>query len=488
MTRPNILVLMADQHRADILGCAGDPVVRTPNIDALAAAGTRFSNMHCQGPLCMPARASFLTERYVRDHGLHSNDADVPTELPTFLHELRAVGYHTACIGKMHLWLHGRRGSDRSSYTGDTRERVERLHDHGFVETIETVGKLATVGIASEYTDHLESRGLLETYREWVAERLYSHQRGADTLPNWSTGSIPIPTDSYVDAWHGDRVVQWLDEHDGDDPWCMWVGFPGPHDPWDAPADYVDLYRDIAMPMPATLERPEIPDEGPFKSFLDFFVWHHSDSRTFTDDRIQEVRRAYYANVTVIDDAVGRIVAALERSGQADNTWIIYTSDHGEMMGEHRMLMKMVFYEPSVKVPCIVRPPGGSDARTIPTLAEHVDLSATLRAIGGAGGHETFEGRSLLGHLDGEGGGFVRDAVWSENYGFASVRTDRHKLVVHETSLEAGQLFDLEEDPDENHNVVRDPAHADVVEELMETEVRPFFAGGRVNLGPELFT
>ncbi|HZU74307.1 MAG TPA: sulfatase-like hydrolase/transferase [Acidimicrobiales bacterium] len=485
-SRPNILVLMPDQHRADLLGCAGDPVIRTPNIDRLAAEGIRYDNVYCQGPLCMPARASFLTERYVRDHGVYENRWDVPEGMPTFLHSLRGSGYHTACIGKMHLWVHGRhrRGDARP----DSRDLADKMIGYGFDEPIETVGKLASVAIGSEYADHLATRGLLDTYRGWVAQRMYGRgvQTDQETLPNWATDSIPLPLEDYIDYWHGDRVVRWIEEYDRDQPWFLWVGFPGPHDPWDAPAEYVDLYREAAMPMPGSVRRPDIPEEGPFNRFLSYWVWTHSDSATLTDERIQEVRRYYYANVSLIDDAVGRIRAALERTGQADDTWIIYTSDHGEMMGEHRMLMKMVFYEPSVKVPLIIRPPGGTAPQVVDDLVEHFDVPATARAIAGAGGDDSFEGRALVG-ADGQAVVPGRSAVYSENYGVGMVKTDRHKLVFHEDSLEPGQLFDLVDDPHEDNNLIGDPAAKSLLDELHEGLVRPFLAGGRVKPGPGVF-
>ncbi|MGH8979950.1 MAG: sulfatase-like hydrolase/transferase, partial [Acidimicrobiales bacterium] len=167
--------------------------------------------------------------------------------MPTFLHSLQAAGYHTACIGKMHLWVHGGRvpGGER---TRDTRDRRDQMVAYGFDEPIETVGKLASVHIESEYSDHLARQGQLDTYRSWVDRRSYGARGGVERLPNSATASIPIPVDDYIDAWHGDRVVRWIEERDGDEPWFLWVGFPGPHDPWDAPAEYVDLYRDVAMP------------------------------------------------------------------------------------------------------------------------------------------------------------------------------------------------------------------------------------------------
>jgi len=485
--RPNILLIMSDQHRADIMGCAGDPVVRTPNMDRLASQGIRFENAYCQGPLCMPARASFLTERYVRDHGVFQNAWDVPSDLPTFVGDLRATGYLTSCIGKMHLWVHGGENGGRH-HTRDTREGIEQMRAYGFEEVIETVGKLATVVITSEYSDYLEDRGLYPTYRQWVGARMYGAPGdGAGTrYPLSSVGSNPISGEDYIDAWHGRRVAEWIESYDRPQPFLLWVGFPGPHDPWDAPQDYVDLYRSAVMPMPASLARPELPAGQPFRRFLDYFLNVHSDSSNLTDSTIAEIRRYYYANVTVIDDAIGRIFTALEHRGLLDDTWVIYTSDHGEMMGEHRMLTKMVFYEPALKVPLIIRPPGGCDPRVVVPMIEHMDLSATIRAIAGSDGDPRFEGRSLLGWLDG-GTGLSRDSVVSENYGFGMVRTASHKIVFWEDAAETVQFFDLVADPLEEVSLAEDPAERAIIEDLTETLVKPFLAPGVFRPGPGTF-
>ena len=267
MVKPNILLVMSDQHRADILGCNGDPVVHTSHLDRIAAEGTNFSNVHCQGPLCMPARASFLTERYVRDHGVFQNHVDAPRNVSTFLHPLQTEGYHTGCIGKMHLWVHGARNNPNPAT--HTNQRAEQMNGYGFDEPIETVGKLASVGIESSYSDFLADRGLYNTYQELTAARMYAHNRDSK-LPNWQADPIPLPADAYIDAWHGDRVAQWIQDYDKDEPWFLWVGFPGPHDPWDAPVEALERYGGVDMPMPASLRRPDIPaEDSPFKRFID---------------------------------------------------------------------------------------------------------------------------------------------------------------------------------------------------------------------------
>lgn len=481
--RPNILVIMPDQHRADAMGCEGNPVVQTPNMDRLAAEGVRFGRAYCQGPLCMPARASFLTERYVRDHGINRNDDDVPAHLPTFLQSLQQAGYHTGCIGKMHLYVHG--ATKTSGRTRDTRDRVDTMRAFGFDEPLEGVGKHAAANIQSEYTDYLKDLGLYDTYREWMSVRRYGrgqieiNGRLVNRLPMWHVESAPLPAEAHIDRWVGLRAARWIDEYDREEPFFQWVGFAGPHDPWDAPAEYVAMYRDAGIAL-GTLVPPEVPPDGPLRTFIQAFQqFGHSD--TLNEERIREVRRFYYANVTMIDEGVGEILRSLERRGMLDNTWVIYTTDHGEMLGDHMMLTKMVFYEGAVRVPLIIRPPGGIRGRVEDALVEHVDVPALIREIAGAAAVPASEGRSLAGLVDGRG--FERrTVVHSENFGFAMFRTEHHKLVVYEETGEPVQLFDLNDDPDENRNVLHDPAYAPVVREMVDRYVSPFF--GRQPSGP----
>ena len=163
---PNIVLVMSDQHRADMMGCAGDESVLTPSIDSLAAEGVRFSRVSCMGPLCMPSRASFMTERYVRDHGVYTNWAEIAADSPTYAWALRDAGYHTAMLGKAHLYL------DERLDIAHMDRMAGRLQELGFAEVFETgdkfIGKIPT-----RYTDYLEEEGLLEAYRKHLADRSY---------------------------------------------------------------------------------------------------------------------------------------------------------------------------------------------------------------------------------------------------------------------------------------------------------------------------
>src|SRR5690242_9426075 len=179
----NIVLVMSDQHRADMLGCAGDAGVLTPNLDALAATGVRFDRVTCQGPLCMPARASFMTERYVRDHGVYTNWAEIASDSPTYAWTLREAGYHTALVGKAHLYRDEIR---EATHIDDLADRLELL---GFADVRETGDKFAGE-TPTRYTDHLRERGLLDVYRRHIADRSYQgeNETGANAtkrVPMW---------------------------------------------------------------------------------------------------------------------------------------------------------------------------------------------------------------------------------------------------------------------------------------------------------------
>jgi arylsulfatase A-like enzyme len=333
-----------------------------------------------------------------------------------------------------------------------------------------------------------------------------------------------------MDTWVGQRTVEWLDAYVREQPFFLQVGFPGPHSPWDAPASAVARYRDAPIPLGST-RPPERPPDGPLRDFLDMWYPMRSIPDDVPDESIVACRRAYYAAITLIDEQIGAIRAALERIGRLDTTWLVYTTDHGEMMGDHRMYEKVVFYEPSVRVPLIVRPPAGMSGAVVDGIVEQIDVSATLRAIAGAGDVPGSEGRSLLADLTPrppslagkgetsstrdasanvgddkdaqesilaseriqgtafparEGGRGVRPVAHSENHGFAAFIAERYKLVVWEERREPVQLFDLVADPAEDRNVVDEPEYSAVRAEMIERFVRPFLAHAPVRLGPPM--
>ena len=312
-------------------------------------------------------------------------------------------------------------------------------------------------------------------YKEWFHLRAYPKKtRDHLGLPMWFPESTPLPNEAYLDTWTGQQVVKWIDEYDRDEPFFQWVGFPGPHEPHDAPSDYVDLYRRTPIPVGERIP-PQVPESGPLHTLM---RWLQTTAQWegLTDDIVELLTRYYYANITAIDDQVGAIVEALERKGVLDNTWIIYTADHGEMMGDHWMLWKMLFYEQSATVPLIVRPPAGMAPRTV---ERHRRARRRDRHHRGAHRHRPPPPQR------GPVAAWARGRRWQPAAPSARSPTARTTASAcspptatssssSRTRRSPSQLFDLREDPAENVNRVADPACAGVIDELMREHVAPF--------------
>lgn len=473
--RPNVVFLMADQHRADALGFSGRGMPSTPNINWLADSGVRFTRVSCQGPLCMPARASLLTERYVRDHGVYTNWAEVPHDMPTSIQSIRDAGVHTALVGKAHLTR------DDANAATHVDALSELLRQHGFTEVIETGDKF-TVTPPNRYTDHLASRGLLDKYKQHIADRSYHGENESGVgatkqVPMWDATPTPLPLADYIDTWHGDAAVEWINNWKSDESFFLFVGFPGPHDPWDAPVEAIEKFAPSEIALPSSTKRPETDLAADYGKLISGML-QLSDTDTMDQTAIEAMRRAYFANIGVIDEAVGRIVDALAQRGLLENTWIFYTSDHGEMAGDHGLMSKCVLYEGAVRVPLVVRPPGGCGKRVIDDLIEHIDVQATARTILGGEPVPFGDGHSILGYFTGADP-TPRNVSVSENWGFASFEikdeAGHWKLIVDEDKLEPCQLFDLLADPNEDLNVVASPKHNQLILDFMSEYVQPFF-------------
>ena len=443
-------------------------------MDSLAADGTLFQSAYCQGPLCIPSRASLLTGRYVRDHGAQDNGSRQAGGLRTVVEAINDAGYHTAAIGDLHLY----------PYLPDVADGLATMRGYGFAEVSQIAGKLASGQVRSDYTDHLARHGLLDAYRDFMRGRAPRARADGTTPaglePMWNVDPSPLPTADYIDTWVGEQAARWIESAPSDRPFLLWVGFAGPRHPWDAPAEFVEQYRDADIAL-SDGHRPDIPGDEPFKALVEAAL-RLSGSGAATEETIREVRRHYFANLTLIDTEIGRIVDALRRRGLDSTTWIIYSADHGEMLGGHGLFGGIVFYEAAVKVPLIIRPPGGGPGSRFAELIEHVDVSATLLDIAGARPLPGEPGRTLADVAEGSRA-TGRSVVISENFGFGMWRTERYKLVVHERRELPVQFFDLSDDPDEDHNLVSDPGYQDVVGDLMYDYVRRFMASSSFRPG-----
>lgn len=481
--RPNIVYVMPDEWRPDCFGFAGNRVVQTPNIDALAARGAVFENAHCESPVCMASRASLLTGKFVRDHGLKDNSwlkwaggagFPAPDFTRTFLHRLQDAGYYTAEVGKMHFRGPRFQGDGRPGLNmrrmfgggGDLVQAAPMTAAYGFHEVHEEGDKPALRFLSSEYTRYLADKGLLDNWREYQ-----SSAPGAGP-----TGPEILDPDDTLDGYIGLRSARLIREYDRDEPFFLWVGFIGPHPPYDGAREFSDRYDPADIPM-GPMGLPQIPDNA-WGEYLRWNVEHLRCDR-LDEQAYRNIAKYYYGSCSLIDHYVGEIVRAIgegsakrgrEGSTSDRETWILFGSDHGELLGDHGLISKRVFYNTSVKVPNIIVPPSGTPGRSVKGLTQGFDITATALAIAGADatGHD---GRSLLPAL--EGGDVTREAVFSEIAGFLMVFDGRHKLVLHRDTLEPQWMHDLLNDPDEVTDVLKD---REVVNELVERFAKPYVA------------
>ncbi len=445
--RPNILFITDDQHRYDWLEMAGGPV-RTPALARLAREGVWHRNANSVCPLCMPARCSMHNGLYAHQHGVTRNFRHWPLGLPMFPQVLRDSGYRTAAIGKVHVF-------EAVPEHLDLKTVQQQVKSLGYDELIEVAGKqMPYSGVDCDWSHDMAARGLLETYRKNCQEPL----------------PFPLPEKHFHDTWTGDRCEKWLHDCPTDRPFYLWAGFCSPHPPYQAPASALARHRSEEQP-------PCIDNDKPGD-------WPQ--------------RRAHYsAMVEEVDKQVGRLLDVLEERGLLDDTLVIFTSDHGEMLGDHGQAGKCYPHDPAVRVPLLARLPGCIPAGMVcDTPVELTDLPATCLDLA-LNCKDVTEylpgspGRSLAKLWRGEDG-WVRDFAYSEDGGhfnraYQMIRNECWKYVCYtepspinhkKASREDAQsrvngcrqpdeiLFDMVNDPNECLNVIDDPSNAEVKAKL----------------------
>ncbi len=428
---PNLLFLFPDQWRWDWLGCETSPYgkvpVRTPNIDALAARGVRFTQCRTNSPVCAPARAALaLGMRYERC-GVADNGFDLDPDRPTVFNHLRDAGYRTLTCGKNDL-------HKRTTWKG--REGWTRLlGQYGFTDAIDQSGKFDAArngrrergGPNCSYTSHLHAHGLFEAYADDYAER---QQQFTGTTAPWPS---PLLRRHYTDDFCGQMALELLDRTPAEGPWMLWVNFPGPHDPFDPPRELQQRYDGVDFPPPVNAKDDygEKPVDHP------------------------TLRRNYAACCEGIDEWVGRILDAVAQRGELDNTLVIFSSDHGEMLGDHGHFNKGRAGEGSVHVPLVVAGPGVEGGRVDDRLVELIDVSGLMLHAAGLDRPDDWDARCPLHDPP-------RDVQLAALNDWRMACDGRHKLVVKDNHPD--RLFDLQDDPREMHNVA--DQHGEVVERL----------------------
>ena len=371
--KQNILVVMADQLTALALGCYGNPTVKSPNIDRLAAQGVTFESAYSSSPLCTPARYAFMTGQNISQCGGYDNAAYMPSTMPTFAHYLRLMGYKTCLSGKMHFV-----GPDQL---------------HGFEQRVTTDIYPADFGWIPDWTNPDERIDL------WYHNMSSIQQAGVSAITNQFAYDDEVGTQAQ-------RVIYDHARTEDDRPLCLVTSFIHPHDPYATRQKYWDLYEDVDIPMP-TVPRPAADQQDPHNKRLEKVI--DLDAIDVSDEEIINARRAYYGNVSYVDEWVGRLQNTLEECGMTDNTTIIFTSDHGDMLGEFGLWYKMSFRESSCRIPMIVHNPQRFEARRVSQPVAQVDVLPTLIDIAAEGTGATkpaaidpLNGRSLIPLCDGD--------------------------------------------------------------------------------------
>lgn len=441
-TRPNILWYCTDQQRFDTIRALGNQLVHTPNIDALVNEGVAFTHAYCQSPICTPSRASFMTGMYPsRVHNTRNGNDTFPSHPPLISKLIADSGYDCGMVGKFHLQSSGHRTEPRLDdgysfwrFSHAPRDDWSQGHD----------------------------------YAEWVRER------GGD-LDTLSNHEDRVPPEFHQTTWATERSLEFITKQRSE-PWLLNVNIYDPHPPFIPPKVYSDRFRADDMPGPYFRES-DLLQQAKFKD-IDF----QGEVRDPAGHDAYAMQARYYAMIAQIDDQFARILQKLEETGQRENTVIIFTSDHGEALGDHGLMWKGCrFYEGLVRVPLVISWPGkfvaGHQAHG---LVELLDLSATVVELAGLEQPEYMQGQSLVPVLRGETtGGQLRDFVRCEYFDaldphftggsgtFATMhRTDRYKLTVyHGHGL--GELYDLQDDPWEFDNLWDDPGHRELRAKLM---------------------
>lgn len=494
MPSPNFLFIITDQHRADHLGCYGNRIVQTPHIDSIAQRGLRFDRFHVATPVCMPNRASIMTGRYPSVHDSRSNGIPLSLDATTFTDLLRVHGWRTALIGKSHLQsmedqppilptpvargLHtdGLEDASRTKRVGpEYRQELRsswRAGDHRL--------QLPYYGF-----DHVElcnnhSDKTFGDWGRWVADRCPHYEQligPKNALPDgdftaaqcWRT---QLPEALYSTSYIAERSISFLHQHarqQPEKPFFLQCSFPDPHHPFAPPGKYWGMYRPDDIPLPPTCREPSSDAPPTLK-------WLHEERRkgeavltsqrvfAATPSEVRQMTALTYGLITMVDDAVGRILDTLAASGLADNTVVVFTSDHGDFMGDHSLMLKgPLHYQGLVRVPFIWADPAGvATAQVTDRLASSIDIAPTILGRAGIAPFNGVQGKDLLG--TGVPDNLADDVVLIEEdnqrsyLGFSqpvrvrTMLTRRHRLSIYQ-GVDWGEIYDLEADPHETRNL-----------------------------------
>lgn len=463
--RPNILFLCTDQQRGDSLNCMGASWAVTPNLDKLAREGALFRQCYIQNPMCGPSRATLFTGKYIANHGLHANGVPLPAHQKMFTRTLADAGYDCGMIGKQHL-------SPCDNWQTEPRQ------DDGYR--------------VFQWSHGPNHRALENDYHRWLRTNhpvIYAEifpDKGANestAFGNIAKSGTPIdyvPVEAHYSHWVAERAIEFINHpREGGENFCLIANFFDPHHPFGAPQEFRDKIDADAIPAPNT-RKDELSNKPAIQDFYSETSYGGTAAgfREYTDEQICEIRAQYWAMIALADHEIGRILNALDEAGLTEDTLVVFSSDHGEMLGNHQQLLKgPQLYDDLTHVPLIARWPKQITAGLeIEEIVQWVDLSATFLDAAACAPSRGVQGESLLPLLSGNANNW-RNWALSEyrDSGFemdpqlmtTMLRSGHWKLIIwhgHPATKgkRDGELYNLESDPHELYNLFHDSASAKV--------------------------
>lgn len=509
--RPNFVLFITDQHRADFLGCYGHPILRTPHIDSIAARGTLFQRFYVASPVCMPNRASLMTGRMPAVHGVRSNGVPLSQDSVTFVDLLRDAGYATALVGKSHLQNFtgnpplSQPAPPRPGYhqPSTTLRQAVRPSNGNYEQELPSFWEKGDARVATPFYgyDHVD---LVTGHGDWVGGDYIAWLRSKDPKAVRLLGpenSLPhdyvcpqahrtqIPEHLYSSAYISDRAEAYLANRRGrSDPFFLTVSFPDPHHPFNPPGKYWDMYKPDDFPVPEAFRRNDWTPPPHVQDAIDARIngtanLHGMRSISVSAREAQEARALTCGMISCIDDAIGRILAALSRHGFDQDTVLIFTTDHGDHLGDHRLLLKGAEqYQSILRVPFIWSDPATAQQVRTDAIGSTLDIPATVLDRARIAPYVGMQGKSLLSAI-GPRGTPVRDCAFVQyEHQMANKDVDhmprwhtivdrRYRMTVMSDSS-YGELYDLQNDPGEFDNLWERVEHAATKAGLMERLVR----------------
>lgn len=511
-SHPNFVLFVTDQHRADHLGCYGNAIVETPNIDELARRGVRFDRCHVANPFCMPNRSSLMTGRMPSSHGVRTNGIPLAKKHRTFVELLADAGYRTALVGKSHLqnmtgWERGYLPPEARAAQTSTGEIVEAVR-HGLSakeydaeNTLkwrsDPTHEVPLPFYGFEHVDLCTMHGDLvgADYERWLRKQGVDpdETRGPDNASPTPEVTTPqawrtrIPAELYPTSFIARRAVDYLEASVGAEsraPFFMQCNFPDPHHPFTPPGEYWDMYRPDRIAVPKSHGQGDSPMLRHLRDALarGTAVREKTLPYALTAREAQQAIALTYGMVSMVDKAIGEIVGTLKRLGLAENTVVAFTSDHGDYMGDHGILLKgPMHYQGLIRVPLIWADPAASPPTSTDALVSTLDIPATILARAGVQPYYGMQGRELGRVVSGSAATFRQRVLVEDDrelvyLGFDTPQrvrtlvTKTHRLSLFRPSGWA-ELYDLDTDPLELRNLWSDakarPVRSQLVEELL---------------------